>query len=568
MQILRGMGVSGGVAIGRARLLAPSKIDVTQAKIEDVAYEWERFWAARERAALELDGLYQACIDSVGTQEAEIFSVHAMIARDEDLGESVRRLIEDERMNAVSAVLRAADEHAAVFSQMEDEYMRERAVDVKDVAGRIARHLMGGGKEQDGQTVSSCHEGGEREVICAEDLTPAQTVELDRTRVCAFVTARGSSNSHTAILSRTMAIPAVVALGDGGYSAIREGMTVAVDAREGLVYLEPDEATLVGLRRRMEDERQAALLLEQYRQKESRTLDGRRVEICANVGSLSDVQLALDNGAEGIGLFRSEFLYIGRDRLPDEQEQLEVYRRVLESMPGRRVVVRTLDVGADKQSAALPLGQEENPALGLRAVRVSLRYPDVFLTQAKALLRASRYGHLCVMFPLITSQDEVVRLKRLWAQAQDELRARGEAFSDDVELGIMIETPAAAVISDRLAALVDFFSIGTNDLTQYTLAVDRQNPALEGSYDTHHEAVLRLIEYTIKQAKARGIWVGICGELGADETLCERFLCMGVDEISVTPPAVLPLRRRVCSLRLHATDGARGDGAVTEKEYL
>ena len=558
MQILRGKGVSQGIAIGRARVLTRLASDVRRAKSQDPQREWQRFETARRQASRELEQLYERSIGSLGEEQADIFRVQAMMAQDEDLADAVRERIERECESAEGAVLGAADRLASVFSHMEDEYMRQRAADVKDVAEHVVRCLTGAS----GQTERPSGQGGEgehRAVICASDLSPAQTVELDRQAVCAFVTAGGSSNSHTAILSRTMGLPAVVALGEESLGLIREGVTVALDAEEGVVYVEPDAATLDELRRRAAKQGRRAHDLERYRHMESRTLDGVRLEICANVGSLFDVEQAQRCGAEGIGLFRSEFLYIGREQLPDEQEQLEVYRQLLETMKGKRVVVRTLDVGADKQTAALTLEREENPALGLRAVRVSLRYPEVFLTQARALLRAAQYGPLCVMFPLITSVQEVKQLKGLWGQAQQQLRQRGEAFSSEVQLGIMIETPAAALISDRLAPLVDFFSIGTNDLTQYTLAIDRQNPALDGYYDTHHEAVLRLIEHTVKQAKKQGIWVGICGELGADGSLTENFLRMGVDEISVTPSAVLPLRRQLCSLCLTETRACDGD---------
>ena len=553
MLILHGKGVSAGVAIGRARLFRRQSVGVSRVQVDDADQEWQRYEAARERAVRELEALSERTGEQLGETDAQIFSIHAMIAEDEDLNEMVREHILSRHDNAEYAVSEAARLHAAVFSQMDDEYMRERADDVKDVAERIVRHLTGMETEQVMTT-----DGAVVDIVCAEDLTPSETVQLDRKAVSAFVTARGSSNSHTAILSRTMGLPAVVSIGEA-FGQIRDGVLLAVDADEGRVYVEPDEQTLRQLRRRMEQSDRTRERLGAYRGRKSRTLDGRRVDICANVGSLEDVQAALDNDADGIGLFRSEFLYMGRDTLPSEDEQFASYRRVLQSMPDKRVVVRTLDIGADKQAACLRLSPEENPALGLRAVRISLTRPELFLTQARALLRASVEGRLAVMFPLITSVEEVRRLLALWAQAQNELRREGVPFSEGVEIGIMIETPAAAVISDRLAPLVDFFSIGTNDLTQYTLALDRQNAALDEFSDTHHEAVLRLIQTAVENAKRAGIWVGICGELGADLSLSERWLRMGVDEISVTPPAVLPLRERVCSMRVE-------DGAVTKKQ--
>ncbi len=547
MLTLHGKGVSGGVAIGRARLFRRQEIRIRQRQVDDPDREWARYEAALGQAVSELEHLSEWSAEELGEGDAQIFSIHAMIARDEDFNETVRTLILTGRSNAEYAVSEAASRHAAVFSQMDDAYMRERAGDVKDIADRILRHLVGKSGETDR---SSMGEQALGDIICAEDLTPSETVQLDRKAVSAFVTALGSSNSHTAILSRTMNLPAVVSIGGEGYGRIRDGMLLAVDADEGVVYVEPDAPTLRGLRLRIEQNAHTRELLGKYRGRESRTLDGHRVEICANVGGLEDVADARQNDADGIGLFRSEFLYMGRDDLPDENEQFDVYRRVLQAMPGKRVVVRTLDIGADKQAACIGLEHEDNPALGLRAIRISLTRPDVFLTQARALLRASHYGQLAVMFPLITSEQEILRLKALWGRAEDELRAAGIPFSERVEMGIMIETPAAAVISDRLAPLVDFFSIGSNDLTQYTLALDRQNAAVEEFCDTHHEAVLRLIHGTVENARRAGIWVGICGELGADLTLTEELIRMGVDEFSVTPPAILPLRERVCTMRV------------------
>ncbi len=550
MLIIHGKGVSGGVAIGRARLLQRERMRVEERTVDDPEAEWGRYEAALARAVSELEQLSAWSMGELGDAGAQLFEVHAMIARDEDFNDAVRSVILTHRKNAEYAVSEAAGQTAAVFLQMDDAYMRERAADVSDVAERILRHLSGrGGEERGAASRGEAADGETGDIICARDLSPSETVQLDRARVRAFVTGGGSTNSHTAILSRTMGLPAIVRVGEM-LSHVADGMLVALDADEGCVYLDPDEPTLERLRCRIEEATRARALLDRYRDRESRTLDGRRVEVCANIGSVEDVHQACAVGAEGIGLFRSEFLYMGRDDLPDEEEQLAAYRQVLERMPERRVVVRTLDIGADKQAAGLSLPAEDNPALGLRAIRISLSRPELFLTQARALLRASRYGRLAVMFPLIVSESEVVELRALWEKAAGELRERGIPFASGVEIGIMIETPAAAVISDRLARLVDFFSIGTNDLTQYTLALDRQNAALERFCDTRHEAILRLIRYTVDSAHRAGIWVGVCGELAADPMMTEALLRMGVDELSVAPTAVLSVRERVCRARL------------------
>ncbi len=564
MLTLHGKGVSGGVAIGRVRLMHRDSINISSETVKNPNAEWQRYEAALQETVKELERLYEWSREEIGQSNAQIFSVHAMIAQDEDFNESVRHMIMTRHSNAEYAVSEAAGQHATVFSQMDDAYMRERASDVKDIADRILRHLVskkgmasktdataGADRKKSGDTSDSSGD-----IICATDLTPGETIQLNRSTVSAFVTAYGSSNSHTAILSRTMNLPAVVGIGEA-FEQIKDGALLAVDADEGCVYVDPDAPTLRRLRLRIEQNAHTRELLYKYRGRESRTMDGHRVEICANIGEVEDVANAQHNGADGIGLFRSEFLYMGREDFPTEDEQFVAYRRVLQAMPDKRVVVRTLDIGADKQAPCLNLPGEENPALGLRAIRISLTRPELFLTQAKALLRASHYGRLAVMFPFVTSEQEVLRLRALWERAQEELRQKGVLFSEKVELGIMIETPAAAIISDRLATLVDFFSIGTNDLTQYTLALDRQNASLEEFCDTHHEALLRLIRYTIGNARRAGIWVGICGELGADLSLTEEFLRMGVDELSVTPPAILPLRERVCTMRI---GNVRGEG--------
>lgn len=563
MLTLRGKGVSGGVAIGRARLLQKKKIKITHDMVSDTEAEWQRYEAALRKTVSELERLYEWSREEIGHENAQIFSVHAMMAQDEDFNEAVRTGIVAQKSNAEYAVSTAAQQFSSAFAAMDDTYMRERAADVGDIAQRILQNLID--ERQGEESARSDTRAGEGDIICAEDLTPSETVQLDRRSVSAFVTAQGSANSHTAILSRMMDLPAVVGIGDG-LESIDDGAIVAVDADNGAVYVDPDAPTLRILRLRIEQNAHARTLLQKYRGRESRTLDGHRIEICANIGGIEDMDEVIRNDADGVGLFRSEFLYLGRDDFPTEEEQFEAYRRVLERMPGKRVVVRTLDIGADKQAPYFGLANEENPALGLRAIRVSLTRPDVFLTQARALLRASCYGTLAVMFPFVTSTEEVRRLMSLWERAKTDLRERGESYADRVEIGMMIETPAAAIISDRLAPLVDFFSIGSNDLTQYTLALDRQNAALDEFYDSHHEAVLRLIRHTVQNARRAGIWVGICGELGADLALTEEFLRMGIDELSVTPAAVLPLRERVCTMRVERQDGRADDYTKTGGE--
>ncbi len=546
MVTLHGKGVSRGVAIGRACVLRRGHRAMNLETTANPSEEWQRYEMARNQTVAELQDLCERTGQSIGAEQANIFAVHAMMAQDEDFCEAVKEKIELGHY-AEYAVSQAARQFSAAFAEMEDEYMRERAIDVADIADRMLRHLLGESEKQASLNL------GEEEIICAQDLSPSETVQLDRDRVCAFVTAAGSSNSHTAILSRTMDIPAVIGLGKG-LDQIVDGDVIAVDADKGVVYLRPSEQVLRDLRMRVQENIREKQLLEQYRDRESRTRDGHRMEICANVGNIQEAQAAMQRGADGIGLFRSEFLYMGRGDLPTEEEQFWVYRSLLESMPDRRVVVRTLDIGADKEVPYFHLPREENPVLGMRGCRVSLSRPEIFLTQCRALLRASHYGRLAVMFPLITSCSEVDRLRDLWERAREELQQRGVAMADKVEIGVMIETPAAALICDRLAPMVDFFSIGSNDLTQYTLAIDRQNEALDAFYDSHHEAVLRLIRNTVQAAHQAGIWVGICGELGADLSLTEHFLRMGVDEVSVTPGAVLRVRKTVCELQLGSTE--------------
>ncbi len=539
MMTLQGKGASRGMAMGRARLLRRVNDRTESDAHGDPTQELGRYKEARDVTVEELQTLYERLRHDIGEEQAEIFKVQAMMVGDEDLEDAIRHKISAGH-RAEFAVRAVGEQFASVFETMEDEYMRARAEDVRQVTGRMLEHLSGGAR----MCVST--DGSEGQIICAEDLSPAETVGLDRSVVRGIVTARGSTNSHTAILARTLGIPAVVGIGEG-WQMIDEGAMVMVDGERGTVCVGPDEKMQqeYHFRQNKKEEEQRSLLA--WREAESRTADGTRIEICANIGNIHDLQDAIQQGCDGIGLLRSEFIYMGREDLPGEDEQLGVYRRVLQAMEGKRVVVRTLDVGADKQAACIPLMKEENPALGLRGARVSLTHPEVFLTQCRALLRASVYGNLAVMFPMITSPCEVTQLRALWDQAREQLKERGIPCRDKVDIGIMIETPAAALVSDRLAPLVDFFSIGSNDLSQYTLAMDRQNEALDAFYDPRHEAVLGLMSHAAKQAKAHGIWVGICGELGADEGLTEEFLRMGITEFSVVPRAILPLRRKVCS---------------------
>lgn len=539
MITLRGKEASRGIAIGRARLLQRQSSIPSPKKSIDPAVELERYERARAGTIKELQQLYEHLLGEIGEGKASIFSVQAMMAEDEDIDAAIRRKILTGG-SAEYAVALARDEFSAVFEGMDDEYMSARAEDVRQVSQRILDHLCG---VTDAPVATNEKEG---QIICAEDLSPAETVGLDRRLVRGIVTARGSVNSHTAILARTLGIPALVGVGEG-WQKIDEGANLVLDGEQGILYVAPDEKVQgeyqTRLMRAVEEQRE----LLSWRDVESRTADGRRVEICANVGSMEDVQDALRQGCDGIGLLRSEFIYMGRDELPSEEEQFKIYRDVLQAMKGKRVVVRTLDVGADKQAACIPLANEENPALGLRGIRVSLKHSEIFLTQCRALLRAAVHGRLAVMFPMITSSGEVKYARELWKRAKEKLRAEGTPYGENVEIGIMIETPAAALISDRLAPLVDFFSIGSNDLSQYTLAMDRQNEALDAFYDPYHEAVLRLIRRTVENARRQGIWVGICGEIGADPERTAEFLDMGIEEFSVVPYAILPLRRQVCN---------------------
>ncbi|MGN0592432.1 MAG: phosphoenolpyruvate--protein phosphotransferase [Ruminococcus sp.] len=533
----QGKGVYGAIAIGRISVFKRQDVQVKRIKIEDTAGELARLEAAKEKATAQLQGIYEKALKEVGEANAQIFEIHMMMIEDDDYNEAITEMIQGQNVNAEYAVAVTSDNFAEMFSSMDDSYMQARAADVRDISNRIIACM--GGCEND-HALSD-----EKVIICADDLAPSETVSLDKERVLAFVTAHGSSNSHTAILARNMNIPAIIGLGEAFLKEIQDGAIAIADGFTGTLILNPDEATLSKYEQQQRAEEEKKKLLQELKGKENITLDGRKIQIFANIGSVDNIGAVLVNDAGGIGLFRSEFLYLENTDYPSEEAQFKVYKRVLESMAPKKVIIRTLDIGADKQADYFHLEKEENPALGLRAIRLCLSRPEIFRVQLRALYRASVYGKLGIMFPMITSTSELEEILTLCDQVKKELDADEMEYSDHVELGIMIETPAAALVSDRLAPMVDFFSVGTNDLTQYTLACDRQNPHIERFCDTHHEAILRLIEMSAKNAHANGAWIGICGELAADTTLTETFLRMGIDELSVSPSFVLKVRDAV-----------------------
>lgn len=530
MKVLEGKSVYGGIAIGKISIFAKGDRQVKRTAIEDTAAEIKRFDEAKEKAKEQLKGLYEKALHEVGEVNAMIFDVHQMMLDDLDYVESVTNIIETQNVNAEFAVATTGDNLSDVFASMDDAYMKERAADIKDISNRVIRILQG--RETDGL------DSDEPVILVAEDLAPSETVQLDKSKVLSFVTRLGSTNSHTAILARTMNIPALIGV---DYSEEMDGKMAVVDGFEGKILVEPDEDTLQQYQDRKAEEENKKKLLQDLKGKETVTLDGRNIHLYANIGSVSDIASVLANDAGGIGLFRSEFLYLESDTYPTEEEQFKAYRTVAETMAGKKVIIRTLDIGADKQVEYFDLGKEENPAMGYRAIRICLDQPDIFKTQLRAIYRASHYGTISIMFPMIISVSEVKKIKEITEEVKKELEAQGIPYGE-VELGIMIETPAAVMISDLLAKEVDFFSIGTNDLTQYTLAIDRQNPKLDPIYDPHHEAVLRMLQMVVDHGHREGCWVGICGELGADTTLTETFLRMGFDELSVTPSMVLKVR--------------------------
>lgn len=536
MKKYTGKGVYGAIAIGNISVFKRNEVMVKRTRITDVASEKERLVHAKEMSIAQLSKIYEKALKEVGETNAQIFEIHMMLIEDEDYNESIDNIIENQMVNAEYAVAVTSDNFASMFASMDDSYMKARAADIKDISNRIINNLS---------DEISVVNNSEKMIVCADDLAPSETVSLDKDKVLAFVTAYGSSNSHTAILARNMNIPAIIGVGEGFLSDIKNGVPAIVDGYTGEIYIDPDNETLENMKKKQNDDIEKKKLLLELKGKENITLDGTSVNIYANIGSVDNIGAVLLNDAGGIGLFRSEFLYLESSDYPSEEVQFNAYKKVLESMAGKKVIIRTLDIGADKQADYFKLDKEDNPALGFRAIRICLSRPEIFKTQLRALYRASVYGNLGIMFPMITSVSEIGKIKMLCEEVKSELDNAGVEYSDNVELGIMIETPAAAIISDKLAPMVDFFSVGTNDLTQYTLACDRQNPNLENFCDTHHEAILRLIEMSAVNAHKHGAWIGICGELAADVSLTKTFLKMGIDELSVSPGYVLKVRNEV-----------------------
>ncbi len=537
MTTLKGKGVYGAIALGCISVFTRREASVKRTHIEDIEAEKARLEKAKEKATEQLRTIYEKALKEVGEANAQIFEIHQMMIEDEDYNESIASIIETQSVNAEYAVAVTADNFSEMFASMDDAYMQARSADVRDISNRIISCLS---DEGGSDAVSD-----EKVIICADDLAPSETVQLDKDKVLAFVTAFGSSNSHTAILARNMNIPAVIGVGTELFETVKSGVFAAVDGYTGEIFIDPDEETVARLEKKRKEDEEKKHLLQELKGKENVTLDGRKINIYANIGSVDNIGAVLANDAGGIGLFRSEFLYLESSDYPTEEQQFAAYKRVIESMAGKKVIIRTLDIGADKQVDYFGLEKEENPALGYRAIRICLTRPEIFRTQLRALYRASAYGNLGIMFPMITSVSEVEKILAMCGEVREQLRAEGVEVSDNVELGIMIETPAAAIISDKLAPMVDFFSVGTNDLTQYTLACDRQNANIEQFIDTHHEAILRLIEMSAENAHKHGAWIGICGELAADTSLTETFLRMGIDELSVSPTFVLKVRDAV-----------------------
>ena len=536
MITLNGKGVFGGIEIGKLVFYKRNSRQVKRWHVENPNSEVMRFTTAKEKAVIQLSELYEKAIKDVGEENALIFEIHQMMLEDLDYLESIVHIIKNQQVNAEYAVATTADNFAAMFEAMDDAYMQGRAVDVKDVSERVLNILTGSGN-----TMFSIEEPA---IIVADDLVPSETVQLDKNKVLGFATMYGSVNSHTAILARTMNIPAIIGLGEM-LKEEYDGAYAIIDGFDGKVYIDPDEETLELMRDKQRKERDKKSLLQELKGKDNITLSGQKINIYANIGNSSDVGSVLQNDAGGIGLFRSEFLYLENETFPTEDEQFQVYKTVAENMGGKKVIIRTLDIGADKQAAYFKLPQEENPALGYRAIRICLTQTDIFRTQLRALLRASAYGQIAIMFPMITSVWEVRRIKEILTEVKEELRADNIPYNEEVEIGIMIETPAAVMVSRELAKEVDFFSVGTNDLTQYTLAIDRQNPKLDEFYDPHHPAVLAMIQMAADSIHAEGKWIGICGELGADLEMTETFLKMGIDELSVSPSMILSVRKKV-----------------------
>lgn len=546
MQIYNGKSVFGGIAIGKISVYQKKEQQVKRVKIDDPEQEMARYEKAKAEGIKQLQGLYDKALREVGEANAAIFEVHQMMMEDDGYNESVENIIRSQGVNAEYAVATTGDNYAQMFSAMDDDYMRERAADVRDISERLLTILNG---EETGAV-----DADEPKIIVAEDLAPSETVQLDKDKVLSFVTVKGSLNSHTAILARTMAIPALVNTSVSLESEM-DGRLGIVDGANGTFYVDPDEATLAEMKKRQEEDLSRKQLLLTLKGKENVTLDGQKVMLYANIGNIKDLATVIQNDAGGIGLFRSEFIYLEKEDFPTEEEQFQIYRQVAQTMAGKRVIIRTLDIGADKQCDYFHMEHEENPALGCRAIRICLTRPEIFKTQLRALFRASAFGKIAIMYPMITSVQEVRKIKGIVEEVKAELTSQGVEFGNP-EQGIMIETPAAAIISDDLAKEVDFFSIGTNDLSQYTMAIDRQNPQLDLFFDPHHPAVLRMISLVMENAHKAGIWAGICGELGADQSLTKEFLAMGVDELSVSPGSILPLRKII--LETNVTDYKAG----------
>lgn len=539
MQYFQGKSVYKGIVMGPVAVLKKNDYQVKRARIEDSEAEVKRVKEAVEVSKKQLGRLYDKAVREVGEASAAIFEVHQMMLEDEDYLESMENMIRTELVNAEYAAAATGDNFAEMFAAMDDEYMKARSADVKDISERLVRNLSGEGDND----LSSM----EPSIIVADDLSPSETVQMDKEKILAFVTVHGSTNSHTAILARMMNIPALIGV-PMDLNGLKTGMTAVVDGFSGQVIFEPEEDVQKETEKRMQEEAEKQKLLEELKGKENITPDGRKINIYANIGSVGDLGYVMENDAGGIGLFRSEFLYLGRNDFPTEEEQFQAYKQAVQTMAGKKVIIRTLDIGADKQVEYFNLGKEENPALGYRAIRICLKQPEIFKAQLRALFRAAVYGNLSVMYPMITSTEEVEKIYAIVAEVEEELKKQEVQYKIP-EQGIMIETPAAVMISDRLAEMVDFFSIGTNDLTQYTLAIDRQNEQLDDFYNAHHEAVLRMIRMVVENAHKCGKWAGICGELGADLTLTEQFVRMGVDELSVAPSMILKLRKVVREMK-------------------
>ncbi len=533
MECLKGKSVYKGVAFGKISVLKKDDYVVKRVKIEDTQAELQRVEEAVEASKQQLQKLYEKALKEVGEASAAIFEVHQMMLEDEDYKESIENIISTQQVNAEYAVASTGDNFSQMFASMDDDYMRARAADIKDISNRLVKNLSG--------QSADVMDLDEPVIVVADDLSPSETVQMDKEKILAFVTVHGSANSHTAILARMMNIPALIGV-DMDLEALHTGTEAAVDGFHGEFFVDPSEEVKERIQRKIEEEKEKQELLQQLRGKENVTKGGRHINLYANIGSVADMGYVLENDAGGIGLFRSEFLYIGRNELPDEEEQFQAYKQAVQNMAGKKVIIRTLDIGADKQADYLNIEKEENPALGYRAIRICLAQPEIFKTQLRALFRASAYGNLSIMYPMITSTEEVAQIQAIVQKVKEELKTDGIPYND-VEEGIMIETPAAVMISDELAKMVDFFSIGTNDLTQYTLAIDRQNEKLDRFYNPHHKAILKMIQMVVDSAHQEGKWAGICGELGADPELTETFVRMGVDELSVAPSMILKLRK-------------------------